>query len=64
LDAITSDRPYRKGKCFENAIREIEKCGGAQFDPLIVDAFLSVPPKIWQRVKQAAKNSLRLPSIH
>ncbi len=64
LDAITSDRPYRRGKEFEAAIWEIEKCGGSQFDPLVVDVFLTIPKERWQRAKLETRNSLRLPSIH
>jgi response regulator RpfG family c-di-GMP phosphodiesterase len=33
LDAMTSDRPYRKGTTFANAIAEIARCSGTQFDP-------------------------------
>jgi response regulator RpfG family c-di-GMP phosphodiesterase len=42
LDAMTSDRPYRKGTSFANAIAEIGRCGGTQFDPEIVRAFLDI----------------------
>jgi response regulator RpfG family c-di-GMP phosphodiesterase len=39
LDAITSDRPYRRGRSFEEA-REIILAGaGTQFDPVAVEAF-------------------------
>ncbi len=41
-DAITSDRPYRKGKSSANAIEEILRNSGSQFDPLVVDAFIKV----------------------
>ena len=41
LDAITSDRPYRKGLPFEHAKEEIVRNAGSQFDPLAVDAFLA-----------------------
>ena len=40
FDAMTSDRPYRKRKKAEEAIAEIQKGSGTQFDPLIVSAFL------------------------
>ncbi len=40
LDAMTSNRPYRKGLDPEYAIGEIEKCKGSQFDPVIVDALV------------------------
>jgi putative nucleotidyltransferase with HDIG domain len=42
LDAITSDRPYRRGTTFANAIAEIDRCKGTQFDPEVVRAFLSI----------------------
>lgn len=41
-DAITSDRPYRKGLSHEEAISEIVRFKGIQFDPDIVDSFLSL----------------------
>lgn len=40
LDAITSDRPYREKRTFEEAILEIKRCTGTQFDPQIADAFV------------------------
>jgi putative nucleotidyltransferase with HDIG domain len=43
LDAMTSDRPYRRGVSFEEARAEIARCSGTQFDPACVDAFLAVP---------------------
>jgi putative nucleotidyltransferase with HDIG domain len=64
LDAITSDRPYRKGKCFEEALREMEKCRGSQFDPALLDVFLSIPIEKWQEIKAETLASLRLPQVH
>lgn len=40
LDAMTSNRPYRKGLDPEFAISEIEKGKGSQFDPRIVEALV------------------------
>jgi putative nucleotidyltransferase with HDIG domain len=54
-DAITSDRPYRKGKSHEEAIAEIAAHSGTQFDPAIVVAFLSIPQEAWLRSGQFAK---------
>lgn len=41
FDAMTSDRSYRKGLSSEIALEEIRNCSGTQFDPVMVDAFLS-----------------------
>ncbi len=51
LDAITSDRPYRKARPFEDARAEIVRCVGSQFDPRVVDAFLAVAEEDWERIR-------------
>jgi putative nucleotidyltransferase with HDIG domain len=51
LDAITSDRPYRKGRSFTEARKEIIKCSGKQFDPKIVEVFLQVPEERWSDLR-------------
>jgi len=51
LDAITSDRPYRKARPFDAARDEIVRCVGSQFDPAIVDAFVAVPAEEWERIR-------------
>ena len=48
LDAMTSDRPYRMALPFDVAVAEIIKYRGSQFDPAIVDLFLSIPRKHWE----------------
>lgn len=40
FDAMTSDRPYRRGLDVNVAINELKKFSGRQFDPLCVEAFL------------------------
>jgi putative nucleotidyltransferase with HDIG domain len=52
LDAMTSDRPYRKGTTFENAVDEIDRCAGSQFDPEVVRAFLDIGVKNLRRIKE------------
>lgn len=42
FDAITSDRPYREGRSFEEAMQIIEGEKGKQLDAQIVDVFLSM----------------------
>jgi diguanylate cyclase (GGDEF)-like protein/PAS domain S-box-containing protein len=39
--AMTSDRPYRKAMAAGAAVRELERCAGAQFDPAVVQAFVA-----------------------
>lgn len=46
LDAMTTDRPYRKGRSFEEALWEILRCAGTQFDPEVVAAFEKAAPVI------------------
>lgn len=40
-DAMTTDRPYRKALSCEEALDELERGAGAQFDPDVVDAILA-----------------------
>ena len=47
LDAMTSNRPYRRALPIEVAYEEIRKFRGVQFDPDVVDAFLSIPRQEW-----------------
>lgn len=42
FDAMTTDRPYRQALSREEAVTEITRCAGSQFDPEVVDAFLHV----------------------
>ncbi len=42
FDAMTTDRPYAKALSIEEAIKELERCKGTQFDPEVVDAFISL----------------------
>jgi putative nucleotidyltransferase with HDIG domain len=51
LDAITSDRPYRKARNFDVAREEILRCSGTQFDPAVVEVFLKIPNELWQELR-------------
>jgi HD-GYP domain-containing protein (c-di-GMP phosphodiesterase class II) len=40
--AITDHRPYRPARTHEEAVTELRRCAGTQFDPAVVSAFLQV----------------------
>lgn len=48
LDAMTSDRPYRKALTYEDVRAEVIQCSGGQFDPSLVDVFLTIPKEAWE----------------
>jgi HD-GYP domain-containing protein (c-di-GMP phosphodiesterase class II) len=41
FDAMVSSRPYRKGLSYEEAVRRLTEASGTQFDPMVVQTFLS-----------------------
>lgn len=47
FDALISNRVYRQGRSYEDALAEIERCAGTYFDPLVVEAFKRVPKEDW-----------------
>ena len=42
FDAMVSDRPYRAALSREDALAELRRCAGTQFDPAVVTAFVAV----------------------
>lgn len=52
LDAITSNRPYRKAATIAQARKEVLRCAGTQFDPAIVDVFVATPDSIWLNLRE------------
>src|ERR1700687_1884912 len=52
LDAMISDRPYRKALPVSHAREEVRRCAGTQFDPKIVDVFLSFPDQHWIELRE------------
>ncbi|MEW6622295.1 MAG: diguanylate cyclase [Bacillota bacterium] len=45
-DAMTNERPYRKAKSKEQAVEELRRCSGTQFDPVLVELFLQMLEEI------------------
>jgi len=52
LDAITSDRPYRAAQTVTAAREEIKAWSGRQFDPEVVEVFISMPEQIWSGLRK------------
>jgi response regulator RpfG family c-di-GMP phosphodiesterase len=53
LDAIVSDRCYRKGRSFAEAQAEIQRCAGTQFDPAVVEIFLQMDGALFEELRHA-----------
>lgn len=60
LDAMISDRPYRKALPIADAKAEIKRCSGTQFDPKVVEVFLSLPDTMWKKLQTSIDDPLRL----
>jgi two-component system cell cycle response regulator len=41
-DAMITDRPYEPGRSHEDALEELRRCAGAQFDPRVVDVLVEI----------------------
>lgn len=64
FDAMTSDRPYRKGLSPETALQELRRNAKSQFDPEVVDAFIAAYEnddiqKILHRIKPVSLSPQR-----
>jgi putative nucleotidyltransferase with HDIG domain len=61
LDAMTSDRAYRKAVALSEVRAEVARQRGRQFDPQVADLFLKVPERLWQQVRDSVEPPL--PSV-
>ncbi len=52
FDAMTSDRVYRRGRPYNEAAEELDRCAGKHFDPNVVDAFHRIPPEDWEELRK------------
>lgn len=46
FDAMTTNRPYRKGRSLDETVAEINRCSGTQFDPGVVKVFMGCLDKV------------------
>ena len=60
MDAMISDRPYRKALPMSHAREEIQRCAGTQFDPKVVEVFLSIPENHWKELRENLGSPFRL----
>lgn len=63
LDAITSNRPYRKANTFDAARMEILRCTGTQFDPEVVQVFQSLPSDLWENLQIEITHHARVAAL-
>jgi HD-GYP domain-containing protein (c-di-GMP phosphodiesterase class II) len=56
FDAITSDRVYRRGRRYQDALEEILAFSGIQFDPAVVDAFARIDASDWEQLRNQWSN--------
>jgi HD-GYP domain-containing protein (c-di-GMP phosphodiesterase class II) len=59
--AMTSHRPYRSVRTHREACDELQRCAGSQFDPTVVQAFLSVTARRNQRRSALSRRPGTLP---
>ncbi len=57
FEAMLSKRPYRKKMTVAQSVSEIVKYSGEQFDPIIVDAFVSAIKRSKNKIFQSGKNA-------
>jgi HD-GYP domain-containing protein (c-di-GMP phosphodiesterase class II) len=60
MDAMLSDRPYRRALPMSYAREEIQRCAGTQFDPKVVKVFLSIPEQHWTELRETLGSPFRL----
>ncbi len=63
LDAMISDRPYRKAQTVAAAREEIKRFSGKQFDPKVVEVFLAMPETLWAQLRESLGDPFRLSQI-
>jgi len=56
LDAMTSDRAYRKAMAFSEVRAEVARQQGTQFDPEVAELFLKVPETAWLQIRDSVEN--------
>ena len=60
FDAMTTDRPYRKGMPIMKAIGILQKDAGTQFDPVVVDAFVNIANRELSAIEEIVQRQYKV----
>jgi len=63
FDAMLSDWPYRNALAMSHVREEMQRCAGTQFDPKIVEVFLSIPEQNWLDIRENLGSPFRLAQL-
>lgn len=63
LDAMISDRPYRKAMPISAVREEVRKYSGRQFDPRVAEVFFSIPDSVWLDLHDKIGDPFRLAQL-
>ncbi|NTV28518.1 MAG: response regulator [Candidatus Omnitrophica bacterium] len=63
LDALTSERPYKKAWSFDEAAKEIKRLSGSHFDPAVVTAFFEIFPQLRSIAKEVEVQTMEADQI-
>jgi putative two-component system response regulator len=61
LDAMTHDRPHRPRRTVPEALDELRREAGKQFDPRVVEAALKIPAERWADILDSRQTSELMP---
>ena len=63
--AMTSERPYARALTQEEALRELQRCAGTQFDPVVVETFVALArdPQQLELIRTAARKPRPLHAV-
>jgi HD-GYP domain-containing protein (c-di-GMP phosphodiesterase class II) len=59
VDAMTSDRPYRRALSFDEARKEIQRGSGSQYDSQVAEAFVGIPIETWEALRAEAEAEIK-----
>jgi response regulator RpfG family c-di-GMP phosphodiesterase len=55
VDAMTSDRPYRSARTFQEAREQVQLGSGRLYDNQVADIFLSIPNETWEAIRSETR---------